>query len=90
MKFFGNEIGLRKSKLIGFYCEGKFYRSARIQLVSMEDIMKDHNQSWNPFIFILFLFLIVAEPLDEVLVEFRYYLEIMRLFPMALLRWHTI
>ena len=52
--------------------------------------MKDHNQSWNPFIFILFLFLIVAEPLDEVLMEFRFYLEIMRLFPMALLRWHTI
>ena len=50
--------------------------------------MKDHNQSWNPFI--LFLFLIVAEPLDEVLMEFRFYLEIMRLFPMALRRWHTI
>ena len=40
------------------------------------------------YIYFIFFF-IVAEPLDEVLVEFRYYLEIMRLFPMALLRWHT-
>ena len=52
MKFLGNEIGLRKSKLIGFYGEGKFYRLARIQLVHHEGPQSIVESFYFYFIFI--------------------------------------